>query len=94
MSYTMETATPPAASASGNVYSALRPPAFWPDIPAAWFGHAENKFNLKGGDQESEKYDNLEDVLSSSSVRLVLNLLKNPYSNIPYSSFKGIVSRV
>jgi hypothetical protein len=66
-----------------NNRRALRLPEFWVTGPITWFAHVEAPFELENLVCQQHRYFNVVKSLSQDSLRLIKDILANPYPTTP-----------
>ena len=72
----------PAAAPHYNAAASLKLSPFWSDTPATWFAMAECQFHLRRITDEQDCFCILMAALSKESIRLITNIIEDPYTTL------------
>lgn len=68
-------------------------PNFWEEVPEVWFAQAEAEFEISNITRERTQYSYLVAALSKEVLAKVLDIVKNPDREKPYSHLKETILR-
>ncbi len=69
----------------------IKLPPFWTTRPRAWFTFSESRFQLRGIDNEQQKFDHVLSALPAEMVSQVIDLVDTLPAENQYEYFKTLL---